>query len=304
MWSLSDSENCLTTREKSHLIEQFAELSPNGEVVFTGGEPLLKSQELFDLVAVSRSHGLISSSNCNGSLLDQKNAVRIMREGPNYFVLSLDSHRFDVHDYHRGVQGAFAQTVKAISAMVQIGREMSDRRTEVLINAVISDLNVSELEELLRFAEELGVDGVTFQMLSPTFHRIGVYDKFFENHFFPDKPRAIQKLQEIIDSYENFPILKTTRSDMFWMQKYIINPMQSTRPVCNSHERNIVVDHAGNVRLCFNMSKILNGKVLGDARIEGLDRLWFSGAAEQARDVMQNCRLSCGILNCHRKKDL
>lgn len=301
MWSLSDDEQVLSTKKKISLIKEFAAINPNGEVVLTGGEPLLKPDEFFELIAACRGSGLTSSVNTNGSLIDEEVQKMVVREGPSYIVFSLDSDQAEIHDYHRGVAGGFFHTVDILTSLMQLRKSSVECRTEILINTVVTDLNIDSLIELLLFAAKLEVDGVTLQMLSPTFHRIGRYDKFFENHFFPDKPAAIQRLQVLIEKLADFPILRTTERDLFWMQKYIINPHSTSQPVCNSHERNLVVDHKGNVQLCFNMSKILSGDVLGNVCSDSLEKMWTGRSAGIARKVMESCRLSCGMLNCHRK---
>lgn len=304
MWSLSDGTDSLRTEEKLRLVKEFSELNPDGEVVLTGGEPFLKSEEVFDIFRACRNLSLVSSINTNGSTITDSVVDRILSCGPDYLVFSLDSHVPEVHDYHRGVPGGFENTKALISRLTAQKSTQRQCQTELIINVVITNMNIQHLDDILRFAESLGVDGVTWQMLSPTFYRIGQYDKFFENHFFGNKPKAINCLQAVIDKYDDYPLLRTTAADLFWMQKYIIDPLNTGQPICNSHERNTVIDHVGDVRLCFNMSKIMNGEVLGNVRKNTLGDLWLGEVSGKARELMKECRLSCGMLNCHRSKDL
>ena len=303
MWHLTDGKSSLQTEEKLSIIREFAELNPGGEVVLTGGEPFLKEDEVFKLFDLCRSLGLTSSVNTNGIDVSRLER-RIISSGPTYLVISMDSHVPEVHDFHRGTPGGFEAANTLISRLrAQRGIPRLDQ-TELIINAVITKLNIQSLTKTLRFFEDLGVDGVTLQMLSPTFHRIGRYDKFFENYFFDDKPAAINCLQQIIEEYDSYSLMRTTPSDLFWMQKYIIDPLHTAHPICNSHERNIVIDHIGDARLCFNMSKIMSGKVLGNIRDQTLHELWHGKVSGTARLVMKDCSLSCGMLNCHRSREL
>lgn len=303
MWHLADGPGELQTEEKLSIIRDFANINPNGEVVLTGGEPFLKADEVFRIFDLCHSLGLVSSVNTNGIAVSELTQSFFSR-GPTYLVISLDSHLPEIHDYHRGIPGAFDSTRTLVSELISQRGIQQLSKTEIIVNTVITKLNIQSLTETLNFLEELGVDGVTLQMLSPTFHRIGRYDKFFETHFFDDKPGAINCLQKVIDEYDKFPLLRTTRSDLFWMQKYIIDPLNTAQPICNSHERNIVVDHIGDARLCFNMSKIMSGEVLGNTRDQTLYELWHSEGSRRARQVMKDCRLSCGMLNCHRSKEV
>ncbi|MCP4143615.1 MAG: radical SAM protein [Chloroflexi bacterium] len=304
MWALKDQSDSLSTNEKVAIINQFYQMNPEGEVVLTGGEPFLKKEEFFELVQVCRQLGLTSSTNTNGTLIEGQIVNDIACRGPSYIVFSLDSDEATVHDYHRGAQGSYDQTVGALTSLVSTRNKSGLRETEVLINTVVTSKNVGKLIDIVCFAEHLGVDGVTLQMLTPTFFRVGRHDKFFEDHFFLNKPSAINSLQILRESRNKFPILRVTDADLFWMQKYILDAFLTARPICNSHYRNLVVDHKGDVRLCFNMSKILDGRVLGNTRSLTLEDMWSGQLANAARDVMEECRLSCGILNCHRRQDL
>ncbi len=304
MWSLEDEPAGLPTSEKLKIVSEFASWNPNGEVVLTGGEPFLKVDEVFQVFDLCRELRITCSVNTNGSIITGELIDRIISHGPRYLVISLDSHEPEVHDFHRGVPGGFEKTEALLRALVNQRCEQRKLKTEFIVNTVITNLNIEHIDETMRFSESIGVDGITLQMLSPTFYRIGRYDKFFENHFFSDKPAAINSIQRIIDQKDKFPILRTTSSDLFWMQKYIINPLHTVDPICNSHERNIVIDHIGNARLCFNMSKIMNGEILGNVRGHSLSELWYGDVSERARNLMEDCRLSCGMLNCHRRKQL
>jgi radical SAM protein with 4Fe4S-binding SPASM domain len=302
MWMLSDGEGALGVAERVDLIDQFARLSPGGEVVFTGGEPFRKKDELVSLVHACRAHGLRSSTNTNGSYLTPDSFDEILCHGPTFLVFSLDSHDPAIHDYHRGMPGSFQTTVGTITGLLARRRELQPQvPIEILTNTVVTGDNVAELATTLAFIEALGVDGMTLQILSPTFYRRGPTDVFYERHFSRDIPLAVDTLQGFIRNRRIHPRLRTTDTDLNWMQKYIAHRELLDEPVCGSHERNMMIDHRGDVQLCFNMKKLLGGRMLGNVRRESLNAIWSGEASASARSVMANCRQTCGMLNCHRK---
>ncbi len=302
MWTLKDPADALSSDEKASTIRQFARMSPTGHVVFAGGE-VMKKDEFWMLVREARDCGLFSAANTNGSFIGPENYERVLKEGPDQLTISLDSRMSDVHDYHRGVRGSFAATVKTISALLslrdRIGRGAQPRITT---NSVLTDRNIHDVLSYASFATELGLDGCTFQVLGPTFHGKGREDVFYRKHFFPDRGAAINALQELRDRLSEYPVVLTTDNDLRWMQSYIANPDGLIEPICNSHERNMMIDHQGEVQLCFDMRKIFDGKSIGNVRSSSLFDLWSGDTAEAARGIMEHCRRSCGMLNCHRRR--
>ncbi len=301
MWMTEENPDSLTTAEKINILEQFKRINPTGEVVLTGGETMLKYDEFFALTNKCLELGLACAANTNASFINDDNLNKVLAEGPKYLVISLDSHLAQPHDYSRGRVGNFAEVTKKLKKLAA-AKKKNNYKTEIITNSVIFDANVGQLKEFILFAEQLKIDGILFQLLSRTFYKKGQVDYFFNEHFFKDKDLAIKQIQGVIEMLESHPIIRTSRQDFQWMKLYIENPDFISEPVCNSYERNIMIDGRGETRLCFNMNKISGLQSLGNIRDHGLEEIWNSAAAAAARKIMQDCRLSCGMLNCHRKK--
>jgi MoaA/NifB/PqqE/SkfB family radical SAM enzyme len=302
MWTLQDAPDALATADKVALIDDFAAMSPSGTVVLTGGETMMRSEEFFALIARARERGLTSATNTNGSFIEAIGLDRVLREGPDHLVFSLDSHSPDVHDRNRGVPGSFQATTGLIAALLGARAAMPEPGPVLIsTNSVLTDDNILGLLDFAGFVSDLGVDGAIFQVLSPTFHLKGRRDVFYERHFFKDRDAAIQVLEDFRSQAGRFPVIKTTDTDLIWMQNYIAHPEGLTEAVCNSHERNIMVDHRGDVQLCFDMRAIFEGQAVGNIRIRSLEAIWSGQRADAARQVMRSCRRTCGMLNCHRR---
>ncbi len=301
MWLTEESPGGLTISEKIDIIEQFKQMSPSGEVVLTGGETMLKYGEFFALSSKCRDLGLACAANTNASLIDDDNIERLLAHGPKYLVISLDSLSEQQHDFGRGVVGSYKQAVRAINKLVSLKKQCS-YRTEIITNSVIYNENIGQMKDFVLFAEELGLDGIMFQLLSRTFYKKGERDHFFEDYFFKDKEAAKRQIQDVIGMLDTHPIIRTDRQDLEWMKLYIDSPDFIGEPVCGSYERNIMIDSRGEARLCFDMKKIAGALTLGNVREKKLRDIWTSSEADKIRSIMIDCRLNCGMLNCHRKK--
>ena len=300
LWRTREPATSLSTAEKLALVTDFAGFATRPTVVLTGGEPTSKLEEFFALTKHCRTLGVSCAANTNGTLLDASHVERLLADGPRYLVISLDSHRPDVHDYIRGVRGTFQRATTLIRAVVE-GRQNRLSDVRVLVNATVMDLNVRELDSLVSFATELGVDGVTFQMLGRTFALSTRRDAFFEKHFPRNLDQFDQAMDALVVGRAAGRLILTSDEDFRWMKLYVRDPDFVGEAVCGSHEKNVMVDMMGNVQLCFAMRSLLGGRDLGNVRERSLAELWASEAASAARGLMQVCRKNCGMLNCHRR---
>jgi radical SAM protein with 4Fe4S-binding SPASM domain len=304
MWRSREPATALSTDEKLALLHQFATWAPGASVVLTGGEPLHKRDEFFSLMRTCRQHALQAAVNTNATLVDEAAVDQLLTEGPRFLLVSLDSHRPELHDWVRGVPGSHERAVSTLRRLLARRREAypgSDLR--LLTNTIIFDGNIDELEAYVEFAQTLGVDGVTFQMLSRTFMLAARRDTFFERHFPRDVARVDLAIERLMALRASGAPIATPASDLHWMKLYARDPDFLGEQVCGSAERNMMVDQHGNVQLCFFMREILDGRVLGNIRQSSLSELWASALATEARGEMARCRRNCGMLNCHRKQE-
>jgi radical SAM protein with 4Fe4S-binding SPASM domain len=303
MWMLSDGSDAIGTSEKLRVIEEFYSMNPAGVVVLTGGETMSKMDEFFSLSNKCNELGLASACNTNGSYINEQNIHRILKDGTKYFVISLDSHICETHDYIRGVTGSYDQVTSAISSLVASKKEKYfNSSTEIITNSVICDLNIKFIDNYIEFAQKIGLDGIMFQLLDKTFWNSLEQDQFFEKHSIRAKEEATRVIDGLLSRLTNLPIVRTHKHDFEWMKMYIQNPDFVTEQVCGAYENNIVVDCRGEVQLCFNMKNLLSGNTLGNIRRRTLQELLTSSKASSARSIMKECRKSCGMLNCHRKE--
>lgn len=306
MWMTRDNpKKSLASKKKVEIIEQFHDLNPRGTVVFTGGETMKKTDEFFLLSEKCRELNLASAANTNGTyIINELIAQKCVDYGPQYLVVSLDSHLKEKHDYLRGQQGTFDQVIKSISLLLNAKADsQSAKNVRIMINSILCDLNYQELDDLVHFAKKLDVDGITFQIIGRTFYKQTKNDPAFELFFPKDRTLFKQKIDEFANKYSCDSFVCTTKNDFEWMKLYVDNPDFIGEPVCSSHENNMMIDVYGEVQLCFGMRELLDGKSLGNVKKLSLRELWFSSIADDARNIMKECRKNCGMLNCHRKTE-
>jgi MoaA/NifB/PqqE/SkfB family radical SAM enzyme/protein-S-isoprenylcysteine O-methyltransferase Ste14 len=125
------------------------------QVVFTGGEPLLR-KDVFELVTYAHSLGLITRLNSNGVLLTAECVAALKRAGLNKCGVSIDHADPDIHDRLRGSPGAFE---KALRALGHLRRYNIERQ---LLAYSSHDKLSSELERIAELGKNLRVSSVFF----------------------------------------------------------------------------------------------------------------------------------------------
>ena len=120
---------------------------------FTGGEPTLR-RDLEDIVASASRRGMWTSMVTNGSRLTRERIRALKDAGLDNLLISFDSLSPGIHDEHRGIPGLQANVVRALEWLHQ--EFLIGHRSGGLM-CVITRQNVASLEEIVRFADSLGV---------------------------------------------------------------------------------------------------------------------------------------------------
>lgn len=309
-WTRNDSDksNYLTWPRKAEIMQEFAEMSPDGVIVICGGESMLDLESYFAITTECNRLKLRCMSVINGTRVQTAEiADRMMLEGPTEISISFNSHVEAVHDRTRGVPGAFQKAVKAVRLLVEARKRHPERKTKIYVMGLIFDENYRDLDGFYDFVlNALKADKLKLNFLQPSF---GVQrdpvDEFFKDHYSLDPDFLVKTIKQCDEKYRlNLNPTFIEQVGMYFRSLSSIPDVQlgwgsqsGTREhICNTYERNIMVDHYGVARLCF--SERFPGVTLkkyGDLR-----RFWYS--ANQIRCQMKKCNAFCGISHSVRRE--
>ncbi len=143
----------LSTEEGYTLLEKLAGFGePMPHLVLTGGDPLMRP-DLFELIGHARGLGFKVAVTPSGTERLTKEVMQRMRQAEVWMVaMSLDGSSPQRHDAVRGVDGSFAQTLKALrwareaEIPVQVNTLVCAETLGDLsaIHAVVSDLDIAQ----------------------------------------------------------------------------------------------------------------------------------------------------------------
>jgi MoaA/NifB/PqqE/SkfB family radical SAM enzyme len=302
-----DKQNYLSRTRRTEILEEFSRLNPSGRVVICGGEPMLDLDDFFHVSQTSRALGLRCLAVVNGTRIRSAElARRMIEEGPHEISISLNSHREALHDQTRGVSGAYRKAVEALRLLCDARRCAGVSDTKINVMGLIYSGNYREIEPFYDFVlNDIGADKLKLNFLQPTF---GQTDP--DDHFFFDGSE--------IDADELFAVLqrcdKRFRLGLspVWMRQvhmyFTSLARDATRVrgwgakgktadhICNTYERNVMVDHYGVARLCF--STAFPGVQLRKAG----DLAEFWRGSNSIRNKMRKCNAYCGMSHSVRKE--
>lgn len=133
----ADVPGLLDVSQRAETVAKFADLNPLGSVVICGGESMLNPERFFPLTVQCRELGLKCLAVVNGTkIVTDADASRMVLDGPRETTVSLNSHRREVHDRTRGMQGAFDLATNAIRLLLS-ARERHSTDGSIFAMAVL-----------------------------------------------------------------------------------------------------------------------------------------------------------------------
>jgi MoaA/NifB/PqqE/SkfB family radical SAM enzyme len=151
----------LTKEEIFSVIDQAIDLGAF-TIIFYGGDPILR-KDLYELIFYARSKDLWTILFTPGIHVTAKIAVKLKEAGLDSIYIVLNSKRANVHDKLLQLEGAFARALNAIKTCLKAGLWVG-----ISTYATSDRIRSGDLENLIDFAEELGVHEVLVADIIPT----------------------------------------------------------------------------------------------------------------------------------------
>jgi MoaA/NifB/PqqE/SkfB family radical SAM enzyme len=291
----------------AEVIEEFSEMNPRGAIVLCGGEPMLSLDRYFEITTLSRRQGLRSLSVVNGTRIrTTEMARRMIGNGPDEISISFNSHNPEVHDRTRGITGAFDKAAAAVRLLLDARRELGNSDTRIYVMGLVFDESYRDLEAFYEFVlNDLGADKLKLNFLQPSFGHDKDGDAFFAVHARLDAADLVKIIERCDKRFKlGLNPLWLKQVGMYFrslaaaqnLDKGWGSAAQTSEHICNTYERNIMVDHYGFARLCF--ANEFRGVAL--ERYGDLRRFW--NTANDIREKMSSCNRLCGISHSVRRE--
>lgn len=191
----------LTTAEGKKLLTEIAQAGFK-IMVFSGGEPLLRP-DIYELISHARSLGMRPVIGTNGILITPDVASKLKAAGLACAGISLDSQDKAKHDWFRGYEGAWEETMRGIESCRMAGLPFQ-------IHTTVMNWNEAEVTDITDLAVRIGAVAHHIFFLVPT----GRGKDIEETTLKTEQYEAL--LERILDKQTKVPIeLKPTCAPQF-----------------------------------------------------------------------------------------
>jgi MoaA/NifB/PqqE/SkfB family radical SAM enzyme len=307
-WQRDDSDrpNYMSQDRLHETMAEFADMNPAGNVVICGGEPMLDCEIYFGITRHCLDLGLTAISVVNGTRIrTDEMADRMIAEGPAEISISLNSQRPELHDETRGVPGAFDKAVRALRLLVAARQRNPARDNRIYVMGLIYDGNYREIDAFYDFVlNDIGADKLKLNFLQPAFGQPDASDPFFASHTGVDPDELGRILKHCDRKYGlGYNPEWLHQVQMYFRSLNAIGDLdrgwnsegRTAEHICNTYDRNIMVNEYGFARLCFSTGfPGVQLRKYGDLR-------QFWEGAEAIRAEMRQCNRYCGISHSVRR---
>jgi MoaA/NifB/PqqE/SkfB family radical SAM enzyme len=209
-------------------------------VDFTGGgEPLLQPR-LPDWIAEAKDAGCETGFLSNGLLLKKEKLERILNAGLDWICISMDGATPDMYEKIR-IGSSFERVCENVS---NIANMRTAKIPKTMINFVLMDLNIDQVEDIVRLAGQLGVDQVNFKQCDVIRGEAGKGHGLFSSQ----ETKTIRKLKKSLDKARR-------RARRLNIQTTAFSFTPEERPVCEQDPRDsMFIQFDGTVAPCINLA--------------------------------------------------
>lgn len=221
------------------------------EVVFTGGEPTLRLNELIEMVSYACSLGFNTIQiQSNGRLFVYKEfCQKLIQSGANEFSPAIHGHNAKIHDFLTSAPGSFKQTISGIINLKNLGQR-------VMTNTVITSRNFKFLPDIARLLINLNVD--QFQFAFP--HILGTADKN-KDWLIPTKTQIMPYVKEGLNiGLKAGKTVMTEAIPYCFMQGQEKHIAEKIIPIAKIYESNFVIENYSEYRKNSGKTKGVNCK--------------------------------------------
>ncbi len=146
-------------------LQEILEMSKlRGIVYLTGGEPM-QWPYIYKSIKYLVKHRIKPRLLTNGTLIDDKTALKLREHGLTLAQVSLDGMQ-NTHDNIRG-KGQFERAIRGINALLSAG-------IEVTIMVTVMQENFDEIDQLADLADDLKVHRINFGRFIPIGNKMGL----------------------------------------------------------------------------------------------------------------------------------
>ncbi|MCL2860146.1 MAG: radical SAM protein [Oscillospiraceae bacterium] len=261
-------------------------------LIFTGGEPITKYQELERLLIYCKNNKIETGIFTNATLIDDEIANNMKQLSVDWIRTSINGHTKEIHELSYP-EGSFDKLINGIKSLQKAGIYVK-LRTTVTVN------NQNYIEDLIKFVIELGIKELDFR----PYLELGDCNPHLNNALNKDEIiKACSRLILYKSKYKDVIDIKLLPNWFDFLYNDVLDKENNYEPEkCHCGRQYIYIDATGNYRACAG-----HRLILGNIKDKKVDEIWTKCPfLLDVRNYEQDeyCKLcpknkECHKSNCH-----
>lgn len=250
-------------------------------VTFTGGEPFLRRDVLFDLIGAAKAGGLHAGVNTNGALIEPTDVKQLKTSGTDFVLVSLLSNDPTVHNEIAHAK-SHKRTTEAISLLV--AADLS-----IAVNMVVSSHNWEVVRSTAMYAQGLGADEFSATPVLPC-PLASTHHELLLN---PQQVKSVlDDLLWVKDQGMEVDVLEPLAHCMFSPEERVRYARFLNHRSCSAGISDMVISPEGDVRAC-----ILATENVGNLITDSWESCWGNLASWCSPELLPEGCLSCDVVD-------
>lgn len=131
--------------------------------LFFQGEPFINKQ-IVQMISYAKESNVYISISTNGHFINEGNVDNVLRNAPDKLIYSVDGLDEESYQNYR-VGGTFEQADKGLKTLINRKKELGLHKPFVEFQFIVMKQNEYQLDDVLRYGKEVGVDKVVFKTM-------------------------------------------------------------------------------------------------------------------------------------------
>jgi MoaA/NifB/PqqE/SkfB family radical SAM enzyme len=293
--SWEEKEDKLTAQEIIAALAQLKAWVGKGFFLqIAGGEPLI-FKGIFDIFLFCAENDIICKISTNGYALTKSVCDKIIASKLSFLSVSLDSHKKEIHDTLRGVDGVLDRAVEGIAYLAK------NSKITLGVSSVLMSENVKSFSESVDFFLSLPIHRLLIQPVGVWTERLPA-ERWKEYEYWVNDMDAMDELNRYLSAKKKSDsrILNTEKDFAEW-KKYFYDPSTSVGKKakrCKLGYKILTISYSGDIYLgCSSYGSV------GNIKTSSLTDAWYSPKAKAIRKRMMRCSIPCQG-NCYKSLSL
>ncbi len=281
-----------STIDTKLFIKQVLNISKPRLLILTGGEPLSKPTELFELLDYCKGNNIETGIFTNATLVTPEIARKLKEKDLAWARVSINGFNKEIHELSYP-SNTFEKAIKGIDELQKAG-------IYVKLRSTVTKNNQYFIEELIKLAIDKNIKELDFR----PYLELGDCNPHQDNSLSTDE--LIENCAKLIHYKEKYKNLITIKLLPNWFDFLYSDLLEQKDKyqfeVCNCGRKYLYVDAVGNYRACAG-----HRLVLGNMNDSNVKEIWTSSIfLKQTRSYEQSqyCKdcekkLECHKANCH-----